>query len=229
MRVRQWMPIRPVQPYCRASKASRRMRPAQSCGMVRPGSSSIHGMAHFGRPWTLANPGSTGVLPTVRLMQLIGMSLGRNSSNSAGLLRRTEHPAARGQRERRLDLLRRRHRRAKIGHRRVDLRLLHRVPRPSLGRPEPVVVQRMHLGDPPEHALVKLPARRPGRPGSCPPPATAASPASGIVSGVSVPMHVLMPRRRAKVNTSPRNSPIRSNRALHCSGDILFHGYVPRM
>ncbi len=53
--------------------------------MVSPGSSSIHGMAHFGRPWTLANPGSTGVLPTVRLMQLIGMSFGSDSSNSAGL------------------------------------------------------------------------------------------------------------------------------------------------
>ncbi len=82
--VRQWMPIRPVQPYFRASAASRRIRPTQSCGMVRPGSSSIQGMAHFGRPWTLANPGSTGVLPTSRLMQLIGMSFGSNSSNSDG-------------------------------------------------------------------------------------------------------------------------------------------------
>jgi type IV secretion system protein VirB11 len=33
-------------------EASLRMRPAQSCGMVIPGSSSNHGMAHFGRPVT---------------------------------------------------------------------------------------------------------------------------------------------------------------------------------
>ncbi len=85
MRVRQWMPIRPVQPYCSASAASRRMRPAQSCGMVKPASSSIQGMAHFGRPLILANPGSTGVLPTWRLMQAIGISLGSDLSNRAGL------------------------------------------------------------------------------------------------------------------------------------------------
>ncbi len=46
----QWIPISPVQPYRSESAASRRMRPAQSCGIVRPGSSSIQGMAHFGRP-----------------------------------------------------------------------------------------------------------------------------------------------------------------------------------
>ncbi len=51
----------------------------------------------------------------------------------------------------------------------------------------------------------------------------------GTIKGVSVPMHVFTPSRWAKVNTSPRHSPIRSNKALHCSGDIFCHGYVPRM
>ena len=41
-------------------------------------------MAHFGRPLTSAKPGSTGVWPTWRLMQLMGIDLGSVWSNSAG-------------------------------------------------------------------------------------------------------------------------------------------------
>ncbi len=37
-------------------------------------------------------------------------------------------------------------------------------------------------------------------------------------------MHVLMPNRRAKPNTSFSVAPIRANRSLHCSGDIAFFG-----
>ena len=51
--------------------------------MSRFGSSSIHGMLHFGRPATLAKPGSTWALPTSRLMQLIGMFFGRALSKRA--------------------------------------------------------------------------------------------------------------------------------------------------
>ena len=51
----------------------------------------------------------------------------------------------------------------------------------------------------------------------------------GTVSGVSVPTHVLTPKPMREAKNIAENSPIRSNRALHCSGDILSHGYVPRM
>ena len=124
--------------------------------MVSPGSSSIHGMAHFGRPWTLAKPGSTGVLPTVRLMQLIGICFGKNWSNRAGLcggpstqphvasvnggLRSASPPPARPENR-------------PSWRRSAAARPL---PRPTFGRPQPVVVQGMNLGDPPEHSLVDV-------------------------------------------------------------------------
>ncbi len=91
--------------------------------MVRPGSSSIQGIDHFGRPCTLRNPGSTGELPTVRLMQLMGMILGSVLSNRAGDCGGPKHPAAGGQRKARLHLFDRRQGRAKVGLRGLDLRL----------------------------------------------------------------------------------------------------------
>src|SRR5450756_1314810 len=59
------------------------MRPAHNWGEVRPGSSSIQGMAHLERPATLAKAGSTGVLPTSRLIQLTATSKGSILSNMA--------------------------------------------------------------------------------------------------------------------------------------------------
>ncbi len=58
------------------------MRPTHSCGEVSDGSSSSHGIAQAGRPFTAAKPRSTGEWPTVRLMQERATSFGSSRSKS---------------------------------------------------------------------------------------------------------------------------------------------------
>ena len=64
------------------------------------GSFSIHGIAHFGRPITLAKAGSTPSWPTWRLMQLIGDVLGQKFIQRGAIMHRPQHPAGSGESER---------------------------------------------------------------------------------------------------------------------------------
>ena len=174
------------------------MRPAQSCGMVSPDRLPATEWPTSAGPSTLAKPGSTGALPTVAVdaahRHVLGQDLVEQRRLCGGPSTQPHVASVNGA----LTFFGRRQRRAEIGQRRVDLLLLHGLPRPAFGRPEPVVVERMRLARSAGTCLRRAPAPRPDRPGSCPPPCRRSFTGVGMVSGVSVPTQVLMPRRRAK-------------------------------
>mmetsp|Transcript_18816 Transcript_18816/g.55768 ORF Transcript_18816/g.55768 Transcript_18816/m.55768 type:complete len:452 (-) Transcript_18816:1041-2396(-) len=92
--VRQWIPSRPLQPYFLASSICSSVRFTHSCGAVRSGSSSIHGIAHFGWRVICWYAGSTGECPVFRSMevmasQLVGSVLSKIERSGSGP---TTHP-----------------------------------------------------------------------------------------------------------------------------------------
>ena len=119
--------------------------------------------------------------------------LGQHLVEHRPVLLRPQHPAARRQPERRLDLRAGGDGIGQVVHRRLDLLLFHPGPRPAFGRPEPVIVQRVSLGRAAEDAFIELLDHRRDRRDSCPAPSAVPGPAWGRSSGVSVPTQVLTP------------------------------------
>ena len=144
------------------------MRPTHSCGEVSDGSSSSHGIAHAGRPFTAAKPRSTGEWPTVRLMQERATSFGSSRSKSVrscgGPRTQPQVASENGA----LTFAAAAERAPEVLDGRLHLFVLHAVPGPALGRPEPEVVERVRLRDAPEHPLVEELRSSRGRPRSCP-------------------------------------------------------------
>ena len=124
--------------------------------MSNPGSSSSHGIAHLGRPFDAGKARLDRGEADTAVDAAHRHVFGQDVVEQRPILRRAEDPAAGGENEGRLDIPGRLDRRLQIVDRALDLPIFGIAPRPRFRRPEPVVVERVSLRDPLEHAFVQL-------------------------------------------------------------------------